>query len=95
MDLVLGWSDSSTRHLVLDQLLVVDNLRSFPAQDSFHHVCHQREQVGMKGSMVFVLIMFVYIYILAILVASWHAEDQMGLIYRMEYKLGGYHGATE
>lgn len=49
----------------------------------------------MKGSMVFVLIMFVYIYILAILVASWHAEDQMGLIYRMEYKLGGYHGATE
>lgn len=31
---------------------------------------------------------FVYIYILAILVASWHVENQMGLIYDMEYKLG-------
>jgi phosphate starvation-inducible membrane PsiE len=38
--------------------------------------------------MGFVLSMFVYIYILAILVASFHTENQMGLIYDMEYNLG-------
>lgn len=35
---------------------------------------------------------FVYIYILAILVASFHTENQMGLIYDMEYILGGNQG---